>query len=257
MDVARLNFSHGAHERPRAPPTSVVREAADTAGRAVAVLADLQGPKIRLGTFADGPVDVGDRQPGPHHRRGRRGHRRPGLHHLQAPGRRRRASGDRLLVDDGKVALVVVEVEGTDVVCLRHSRAARSATTRACRCPGVAVSVPAMSDKDAEDLRFALRLGVDFVALSFVRRARRRQARPRDHARRRTSRSRSSPRSRSPRRSRTSRRSSRHSTGSWSPAATSAWSCRSSRCRWCRSAPSRPPASATSRSSWRPRCSSR
>ena len=102
--------------------------------------------------------------------------------------------------------------------------------------PGVAVSVPAMSEKDIEDLRWGLRLGVDLVALSFVRSADDIERRAPDHGRGGRPRCRSSRRSRSRRRSSTSRRSSRRSTGSWSPAATSAWSCRSSRCRSCRSA---------------------
>ena len=78
--------------------------------------------------------------------------------------------GDRLLVDDGNVALVAVEVEnGTDVVC-DVTEGGRVSNNKGLSLPGVAVSVPALSEKDAEDLEFALRLGVDFVALSFVRR---------------------------------------------------------------------------------------
>ena len=78
--------------------------------------------------------------------------------------------GDRLLVDDGKLALTVVEVQGPDVFCLVLEGGPVS-NNKGLSLPGVAVSVPAMSEKDAEDLRFALSLGVDFVALSFVRSA--------------------------------------------------------------------------------------
>jgi pyruvate kinase len=169
MDVARLNFSHGKHEdHERA--YRLVREATDKVGRAVAVLADLQGPKIRLGTFADGPVvwESG---------------RRVCITVEDVPGTVDRVSttykdlandarvGDRLLVDDGKLALTVVDVVGPDVFCLVLEGGPVS-NNKGLSLPGVAVSVPAMSDKDAEDLRFALSLGVDFVALSFVRHAR-------------------------------------------------------------------------------------
>jgi len=169
MDVARLNFSHGSyadHEK----WYGMVREASDRTGRAVAVLADLQGPKIRLGTFADGPVvwETGSRVC---------------ITVEDVPGSADRVSttykdlandarvGDRLLVDDGKLALTVVDVTGPDVFCLVLEGGPVS-NNKGLSLPGVAVSVPAMSDKDAEDLRFALSLGVDFVALSFVRHAR-------------------------------------------------------------------------------------
>ncbi|MGZ4539474.1 MAG: pyruvate kinase [Blastococcus sp.] len=166
MDVARLNFSHGAHAD-HAKAYQLVREASDRTGRAVAVLADLQGPKIRLGTFVDGPVlwatgsqvciTVDD-----------------------VEGTAARVSttykdlandvrlGDRLLVDDGKLALSVVNVEGPDVFCL-VIEGGEVSNNKGLSLPGVAVSVPALSDKDEEDLRFALHLGVDFIALSFVR----------------------------------------------------------------------------------------
>ena len=167
MDVARLNFSHGEHAE-HGRRFHEVRQAAEAAGRNVAVLADLQGPKIRLGRFADGPVDwaTGERVritvedfEGTHDRVSTT------YKHLADDVR----PGDRLLVDDGNVALVAVEIEnGTDVVC-DVTEGGRVSNNKGLSLPGVAVSVPAMSDKDAEDLEFALRLGVDFVALSFVR----------------------------------------------------------------------------------------
>ena len=138
------------------------------AGRNVAVLADLQGPKIRLGRFADGPVEwatgeriritVEDVE---------------GTHDRVSTTYKELADdvrpGDRLLVDDGNVALVAVEIEnGTDVVC-DVTEGGMVSNNKGLSLPGVEVSVPAMSDKDAEDLEFALRLGVDFIALSFVR----------------------------------------------------------------------------------------
>jgi len=167
MDVARLNFSHGAHSD-HGKRFQEVRRAAEAAGRNVAVLADLQGPKIRLGTFADGPVEwaTGERVritvedvPGTHDRVSTT------YKELAADVK----PGDRLLVDDGNVALVAVEIENeTDVVC-DVTEGGTVSNNKGLSLPGVAVSVPAMSDKDADDLEFALRLGVDFVALSFVR----------------------------------------------------------------------------------------
>jgi pyruvate kinase len=169
MDVARLNFSHGAHEE-HGRRFHEVRQAATAAGRNVAVLADLQGPKIRLGTFADGPVvwATGERIRitvedcvGTHDRVSTT------YKNLAADVR----PGDRLLVDDGNVALIAVEVvDGTDVVC-DVTEGGQVSNNKGLSLPGVEVSVPAMSDKDADDLEFALRLGVDFVALSFVRTA--------------------------------------------------------------------------------------
>jgi pyruvate kinase len=169
MDVARLNFSHGKHADHEAACRNV-RTASDSVGRAVAVLADLQGPKIRLGTFADGPVvwESG---------------RRVCITVEDVQGTADRVSttykdlandvrvGDRLLIDDGKLALTVVDVVGPDVFCLVLEGGPVS-NNKGLSLPGVAVSVPALSDKDAEDLRFALSLGVDFIALSFVRNAR-------------------------------------------------------------------------------------
>ncbi|HEX2074819.1 MAG TPA: pyruvate kinase [Geodermatophilus sp.] len=166
MDVARLNFSHGSHADHEASYL-LVREASDRTGHAVAVLADLQGPKIRLGTFADGPV---------HWATGSR----VCITVEDVVGTPERVSttykglaadvrvGDRLLVDDGKLALSVVEVSGHDVWCL-VVEGGEVSNNKGLSLPGVAVSVPALSEKDEEDLRFALHLSVDFVALSFVR----------------------------------------------------------------------------------------
>ncbi|SFP37749.1 pyruvate kinase [Geodermatophilus dictyosporus] len=166
MDVARLNFSHGSHADHEASYLKV-RQASDRTGHAVAVLADLQGPKIRLGTFADGPVtwETGSRVC---------------ITVDDVEGTAERVSttykglaadarvGDRLLVDDGKLALSVVGVDGPDVWCL-VVEGGQVSNNKGLSLPGVAVSVPALSEKDEEDLRFALHLSVDFIALSFVR----------------------------------------------------------------------------------------
>ena len=167
MDVARLNFSHGVHAD-HGRRFHEVRQAAAAAGRNVAVLADLQGPKIRLGTFADGPgrVGTGDRvRITVEDSTARHDRVSTTYKNLAADVR----PGDRLLVDDGNIALIAVDIEnGTDVVC-DVTEGGTVSNNKGLSLPGVDVSVPAMSDKDAEDLEFALRLGVDFVALSFVR----------------------------------------------------------------------------------------
>jgi pyruvate kinase len=166
MDVARLNFSHGTHaEHERV--YRLVREAADSEGRAVGILADLQGPKIRLGKFADGPqtwatgetvrITTEDVE-GTHDR----------VSTTYAGLADDARAGESLLVDDGNVALEVTEVEGRDVVC-RVVEGGRVSDHKGISLPHTAVSVPAMSDKDEADLRFALGLRVDVVALSFVR----------------------------------------------------------------------------------------
>ena len=166
MDVARLNFSHGSHVD-HARVFSMVREASDEVGRAVGVLADLQGPKIRLGRFAMGPVQwcAGDEVrvtvldvPGTHDRVSTT------YGGLAADAR----EGDVLLVDDGKVSLVVRKVEDFDVVC-EVVEGGLVSDHKGLSLPGMSVSVPALSEKDVADLDFALGLGVDLVALSFVR----------------------------------------------------------------------------------------
>jgi pyruvate kinase len=167
MDVARLNFSHGDHADHEARYHRV-RQTAAEAGRVVGILADLQGPKIRLGRFRDGKVMwangetvviTSDVVEGTHDRVSCTYAKLPGEVH----------AGDRLLIDDGKVAVEVIEVVGgTDIHC-RVTEGGEVSNNKGLSLPNVALSVPALSEKDADDLRFALRLGVDLVALSFVR----------------------------------------------------------------------------------------
>ena len=166
MDVARLNLSHGSYADHEAVYAEV-RAASNESGRAVGVLVDLQGPKIRIGRFADGPVTLvngerftitiddilGDQD-------------RVSTTYKGLPGDVK--PGDGLLVDDGKVSLVALEVTDTDIVTVVVEGGVVS-NNKGINLPGVAVSVPAMSEKDEADLRWALRLGADMVALSFVR----------------------------------------------------------------------------------------
>ena len=168
MDVARLNLSHGEyadHEQVYLK----VRRASDATKRGVAVLVDLQGPKIRVGSFASGPVTLTngheftittDDVPGDKNM--------VGTTYAGLPGDVR--PGDRLLIDDGKVALECIRVDGPRVVT-KVVEGGRVSDHKGINLPGVAVSVPALSEKDKEDLRWALRLQADLIALSFVRSA--------------------------------------------------------------------------------------
>ena len=168
MDVARINRSHGNAEE-HAAVISRVRKASATSGRAIAVLVDLQGPKIRLETFRDGPQElaIGDTftittrdVPGTKELVGTTFKGLPGDC----------APGDRLLIDDGNVAVRVVEVTDTDVVT-RVEVPGTVSDHKGLNLPGVAVSVPALSEKDKEDLRWGIEMDADFIALSFVRSA--------------------------------------------------------------------------------------
>jgi len=168
MDVARLNMSHGTyadHEH----SYRLVREAADATGRGVGIFADLQGPKIRLGTFDHGSVRLTRGQSWTITTRTVPGDNEvASTTYVGLPGDV--AAGDPILIDDGKVKLEVLEVTGTEV----HTRVIVGGTVsnhKGINLPGVAVSVPALSEKDIDDLKFALALSVDFVALSFVRSA--------------------------------------------------------------------------------------
>ncbi len=168
MDVARINRSHGEPEE-HEEIIGHVRAAARASGRAVAVLVDLQGPKIRLGRFTEEQVELvegdvftittddveGTREIVSTTYKGLPGDAQP---------------GDRILIDDGRVAVRITAVEGTRVIT-RVEVPGPVSNNKGLNLPGVAVSVPAMSDKDEVDLRWALRLGVDMIALSFVRSA--------------------------------------------------------------------------------------
>ncbi len=168
MDVARLNMSHGQYSDHEANLTNV-RAAAAAVGRPVGVLADLQGPKIRLGRFASGKevlavgatftITVDDISGDVS---------RCSTTYKGLPGDV--SVGDRILIDDGRLMLEATEVTATNVVT-KVIVGGPVSNNKGINLPGVAVSVPAMSDKDCEDLRWALRNGVDMVALSFVRNA--------------------------------------------------------------------------------------
>ncbi|MDH6422606.1 pyruvate kinase [Aurantimicrobium minutum] len=166
VDVARMNLSHGSYDVHEEVYRNVRKAAADV-GKPVAVLVDLQGPKIRLGKFEGGPYDlaegdifkitiediVGNKELSSTTFKGLPQDVKP---------------GDPLLIDDGKVTLRVLETDGTVVTTIVEVPGPIS-NNKGINLPGVAVNVPALSDKDEADLRWGLRLGADFIALSFVR----------------------------------------------------------------------------------------
>ncbi|HET6625562.1 MAG TPA: pyruvate kinase [Nocardioidaceae bacterium] len=168
MDVARLNLSHGSYADHELAYRRV-REAADRSGHGVGIFADLQGPKIRLGKVAAGPVELEEGQAFTITTR-----EVPGDRHVCSttydglPGDV--SAGDQVLIDDGKVRLEVTAVTDTDVET-KVIVPGPVSDNKGINLPGVAVSVPALSTKDVEDLRWALHLTVDFIALSFVRSA--------------------------------------------------------------------------------------
>jgi len=168
MDVARLNMSHGSHDDHRRL-YDLVRQASDATGHGVGIIADLQGPKIRLETFTGGKAKLAkDDEFVITTRRVEGDATICGTTYKGLPGDV--SAGDPILVDDGKLRLRVVKVEGEDVTT-RVEVGGKISDHKGLNLPGVAVSVPALSDKDVEDLRWALRTSVDFVALSFVRSA--------------------------------------------------------------------------------------
>jgi len=166
MDVARLNFSHGDYDSHLAT-LRVVRAEAAKRGRSVGILQDLQGPKIRVGTFARGSVTL---EPGAEFtittRKVVGDERVVGTSYKAMPQDVR--PGDTILLDDGYLALEVIGVDGEDVKT-RVVSGGILKDKKGINLPGVNVSAPALTEKDRADLAFGLRCGVDFIALSFVR----------------------------------------------------------------------------------------
>ena len=167
MSVARLNFSHGTYED-HAKVLEIVRAEAEHRGKAIAVLLDLQGPKIRTGKFANGSAEL-----------------RTGAEFTITTepvlGDEKRVSttyaslpkdvkiGDQILLDDGYLSLAVTGVSDHEVRTVVVTGGVLK-NNKGINLPGVEVSAPALTEKDRQDVGFALRYNVDYVALSFVRR---------------------------------------------------------------------------------------
>ncbi|WP_369159956.1 pyruvate kinase [Candidatus Thiodiazotropha sp. LNASS1] len=168
VDVVRLNLSHDHHDAQR-QRAERIRNRARACGRQIGVLADLQGPKIRIGRFKSGAInlseddifmldagcalDAGDQQ-------------RVGLTYPQLVGDV--ARGDTLLLDDGAIVLWVSEVEGDEIRC-KVIVGGRLSNNKGINKQGGGLSAPALTDKDRSDIRFAAEIDVDYLAVSFVR----------------------------------------------------------------------------------------
>jgi pyruvate kinase len=168
MDVARLNFSHGTHAE-HGLAIDRIRSVEARIAKPIAILQDLQGPKIRLGTFESGAATLRRGQPFV-------------LSAVACQGNARRATisyenfardvkaGDRVLIDDGRIALEVQEVEGEDVTC-RVEVGGLVQDHKGVNLPRTALRMPALTAKDRQDLAFGLSRGVDYIGVSFVRSA--------------------------------------------------------------------------------------
>ena len=168
VDVARMNLSHGDHSV-HEKVYATIRKAAAEVGKPVGILVDLQGPKIRLGRFKNDKetiitggtftITVDDIE---------------GTESICSTTYKGLVGdvkvGDPILIDDGRLSLRVKSMEGNNVVCDVEIGGPIS-NNKGINLPGVAVNVPALSEKDEDDLRWALKLGADMVALSFVRNA--------------------------------------------------------------------------------------
>jgi pyruvate kinase len=169
VDVFRLNFSHGTHET-HAATYARLRAAADRAGRTVAVLQDLSGPKIRTGRHAGGtPIKL---KPGDELSitTGDFGGTPGRVSTMYAPLARAVRPGQDLLLDDGRVVLRVIASDGQEIRT-RVLHGSVLGERKGINAPGVALPATGLAPKDADDVRFGLALGVDMVALSFVQTA--------------------------------------------------------------------------------------
>ena len=169
MDVARLNFSHGSPAE-HAQRVAAVRRASGHYQKPIAILADLQGPKIRTGKLAQGrPVRL-------------RFGQRLAITTKNIPGTTERISttfhelpkvvrkGDRILLSDGEIELRVISARRDEVIC-QVENGGELGEHKGINLPGIKLNIPSLTRKDRKDLAFALQLGVDYVALSFVRTA--------------------------------------------------------------------------------------
>lgn len=168
MDVARLNFSHGDHAS-HAASIQYIRKAAAEVGKPVAILGDLQGPKLRVGIMQEGGVPIETDET---------------LiltteHITGGPGRvpvqfellpQVVSAGDRILIDDGLLEVVVVELQGNEIVT-RVTVGGLLTSNKGMNLPRAALSIPAITERDRENLAFAIEHDIDWIALSFVRTA--------------------------------------------------------------------------------------
>ncbi|MBE9553420.1 MAG: pyruvate kinase, partial [Proteobacteria bacterium] len=167
VDMFRLNFSHGVHEEHRGR-YDIIRALEKKVGRPIAILADLQGPKLRVGTFANGPIELKarqsfrldlDKKPGDG--------KRVNLPHKEIFQALKK--GSELLLNDGRIRLKV-SAYGKDYAETKVMVGGPLSDRKGVNVPGVVLPLSPLTAKDRKDLAFALDLGVDWIGLSFVQR---------------------------------------------------------------------------------------
>ncbi len=168
MNVARLNFSHGDYEE-HGNRIKVIRQASQELNKTVAILLDTKGPEIRLGKLKEEPIDLvqgeyitltteeilGDINRVP-------------VTYKELPSDV--SVGATILIDDGLIGLTVLDIQGTEIKC-QIVNSGQIKSKKGVNVPGVAISMPGLTEKDISDIKFGIEVGVDFIAASFVRRA--------------------------------------------------------------------------------------
>ncbi|MDR0570159.1 MAG: pyruvate kinase [Clostridiales Family XIII bacterium] len=169
MDAARLNFSHGDHEGHR-EKIALIKELREELGLNIAIILDTKGPEIRTGSFENGGVELAQGQKFTIYSNGDVMGNAEGCgtsySHIVGDVK----PGDRVLIDDGLIELQVDETLEDRVVCTVHNGGAVK-DHKSINLPGVSVKLPAMSERDKDDIEFGINEGVDFVAASFIRKA--------------------------------------------------------------------------------------
>ncbi|GJM84155.1 hypothetical protein HMSSN139_66510 [Paenibacillus sp. HMSSN-139] len=168
MNVARLNFSHGDFEE-HGNRIKTIRQASAELGKSIAILLDTKGPEIRTGKLKEEPIELvqdefltltteeilGDKE-------------RISITYKELPGDVE--VGSTILIDDGLIGLTVVEIQGTEIKC-RIVNGGTIKSKKGVNVPGVNISLPGITEKDANDIKFGIEQGIDFIAASFVRKA--------------------------------------------------------------------------------------
>ena len=168
MDVARLNLSHGTREE-HVERIRKIRTIARDLGKVVALLLDTRGPEVRIKTFSKGAVML--KQGALFTLTANEVEGNENMVSVTFPNLPKEvAAGNRVLLDDGLIALKVVRVEGQNIVC-QVVTGGELSNRKGINIPGVALSLPALSEKDLDDIRFGARHGIDFIAASFVRKS--------------------------------------------------------------------------------------
>jgi pyruvate kinase len=167
VDVCRINFSHGTHED-HLKTIKLIRKLNEKLDSNVAILADLQGPKLRVGTMENGAVELEDGQEFTLVTTPCEGDREKAfISYTRLP--QDVTAGEKILIDDGKIILEVIESNGKDIVRCRVLNGGTLSDKKGVNLPHTKVSLPSLTEKDIQDANFALDHGVDLIALSFVR----------------------------------------------------------------------------------------